>query len=264
MRPNPACAVLSAALAALALAAAAAAAATRRAASGRRSRPCSRSPTPTATRPSSSRSQTRCEKRSGGTLKIAFKNRWRPGQSDDEANLIRDVKAGKADLGWAGTRAFDDVGVPAFDALHAPLLIDSLALERAVLESPLAPAMLGGLKPAGVVGLGILPGPLRRPLGVAPLVKPAGLRGRDDRAAALAGGRRDAGGARRTRRAAPGHGHDRGLRRHRAAALLDRRQRLRPDRQPPDRQRGAVAAPLVLFANPKALESPDASASAAR
>src|SRR5215217_7218162 len=58
---------------------------------------------------------------SGGTLRIAFKSRWRRGRADAEAGLIRDVKAGKADLGWAGTRAFDDVGVPAFDALHAPL-----------------------------------------------------------------------------------------------------------------------------------------------
>ena len=112
------------------------------------------------------------EKHSGGTLRISFKNEWRRGHADAEANLIRDVKAGKADLGWAGTRAFDDVGVTAFDALHAPLLIDSLPLEGAVLQSSLARRMLAGLKPAGVEGLGILPGPLRRPLGVARLVNP--------------------------------------------------------------------------------------------
>ena len=196
------------------------------------------------------------ERRSGGTLKIVFKNHWRPGQADAEAGLIRDVKAGKADLGWAGTRAFDDVGVPAFDALHAPLLIDSLPLERTVLESPLVPAMLGGLKPAGVTGLGILPGPLRRPLGVAPLVKPQDYARRDDRAAALAGGGADAGRARRARRAAPGHGHDRWLRRRRAAAQLDRRQRLRPDREPPDRQRGAVAAPGGAVRQPEGARRP--------
>jgi hypothetical protein len=37
--------------------------------------------------------------------------------------------------------------------------------------------MLGELKPAGVVGLGILPGPLRRPLGVSRLVHPQDYRG---------------------------------------------------------------------------------------
>ena len=117
------------------------------------------------------------KRRSGGTLQIVFKDGWRLGQTDYEANLIRDVKAGKADLGWAGTRAFDDVGVISFDALNAPLLIDSLALERKVLESPLAPQMLAGIQPAGVVGLGILPGPLRKPLGVRRLVRPGDYRG---------------------------------------------------------------------------------------
>jgi TRAP-type C4-dicarboxylate transport system substrate-binding protein len=112
------------------------------------------------------------EKRSGGTLKIAFKNFWRRGDAHVEPNLIRDVKAGKADLGWAAPRAFDDVGVTAFDALNAPLLVTSLPLERAVLQSPLAGQMLDGLEPAGVTGLGILPGPLRRPLGVARLAHP--------------------------------------------------------------------------------------------
>ena len=81
-----------------------------------------------------------------------------------------------------------------------PLLIDSLPLERAVLESPLAPAMLGGLKPAGRRR------PRHPPRPAAPAARrrtaraPAGLRGRDDRAAALADGRADAGGARRARR----------------------------------------------------------------
>jgi TRAP-type transport system periplasmic protein len=117
------------------------------------------------------------KRRSGGTLQIVFRSGWRAGRPDAEAGLIRDVKAGKADLGWAGSRAFDDVGVGSFDALHAPLLIDSLALERKVLESPLAVQMLGGIKPAGVTGLGILPGPMRKPLGVARLVRPEDYRG---------------------------------------------------------------------------------------
>ena len=61
------------------------------------------------------------------------------GQTDYEANLIHDVKAGRR-ISAAGTRAFDDVmGLSLFDALNAPLLIDCLALERKVLESPLAP-----------------------------------------------------------------------------------------------------------------------------
>ena len=64
--------------------------------------------------------------------------------------MIGDVEAGKADLGWTGSRAFDSVGVASFDALHAPLLIDSYALEQRVLKSPVVGDMLDGLKPLGV------------------------------------------------------------------------------------------------------------------
>jgi TRAP-type C4-dicarboxylate transport system substrate-binding protein len=109
---------------------------------------------------------------SGGTLRIEFKNHWRGGVPSYETGVIGDVKAGKADLAWAGSRAFDSVGVAAFDALHAPLLIDSYPLERKALESPLAGKMLEGLKPLGLVGVGILPGPMRKPLGVTRLVGP--------------------------------------------------------------------------------------------
>jgi TRAP-type C4-dicarboxylate transport system substrate-binding protein len=116
---------------------------------------------------------------SHGTLRIRFANDWRQGAPDYETKLIGDVKAGKADLGWAGTRAFDSVGVAAFDALHAPLLIESYVLERKVLDSPLAGQMLERLEPLGLVGLGILPGPMRKPLGVARLVRPEDYRGRE-------------------------------------------------------------------------------------
>jgi TRAP-type C4-dicarboxylate transport system substrate-binding protein len=115
---------------------------------------------------------------SNNTLRIEFKNNWREGSPSYETGVIGDVEAGKADLGWAGSRAFDSVGVPTFDALHAPLLIDSYALEQRVLESPIVGDMLDGLKPLGVIGLGVLPGPLRKPLGVSPLVRPADYRGK--------------------------------------------------------------------------------------
>jgi len=112
------------------------------------------------------------------TVRIEFKNDWRKGAVGYETGVIGDVKAGKADLGWAGSRAFDSVGVPTFDALHAPLLIDSYALEQRVLQSPLVGDMLDGLKPLGVIGLGILSGPMRKPLGVSRLVQPEDYRGK--------------------------------------------------------------------------------------
>src|SRR5215207_3785551 len=111
---------------------------------------------------------------SGGTIRIQVQNRWRLGQVKYETGLIKDVASGKADLGWAGSRAWDSVGVMGLRALHAPLLIDSYAVQERVVRSPLIGEMLAGLEPIGLVGLGVLPGPMRKPLGISkPLVAPA-------------------------------------------------------------------------------------------
>jgi TRAP-type C4-dicarboxylate transport system substrate-binding protein len=118
------------------------------------------------------------ERRSQGSLRIAFHNFWRQGQKDVETKLIRDVQAGRADLGWVGSRAWDAVGVSSFDALHLPFLIDSYALEQTVLQGPLPARMLKRLEPLGLVGIGILPGELRRVVGVRkPLLRAADFRG---------------------------------------------------------------------------------------
>jgi TRAP-type transport system periplasmic protein len=112
---------------------------------------------------------------SSGTLRIRFQNNWGQGRRGNaEVNLIRDVKAGKADLGWAGSRAFDLVGDRAFGPLHAPMMIDSYALELKVLqdERVLRP-MLKSLDQLGLEDVGVLPGPLRRPLATRPLGAPA-------------------------------------------------------------------------------------------
>jgi TRAP-type C4-dicarboxylate transport system substrate-binding protein len=115
---------------------------------------------------------------SGGTIRIQVQNRWRVGQAKYETGLINDVRAGKADLGSAGSRAWDSVGVMSLRALHAPLLIDSYAVQERVVRSPLVGEMLAGLEPIGLVGLGVLPGPMRKPLGISkPLVAPADYAG---------------------------------------------------------------------------------------
>lgn len=114
---------------------------------------------------------------SGGTIRIEVRNGWRHGQVKYENGLIGDVRARKADLGVAGSRAWDSVGVNDFRALHAPLLIDNYALEEKVVRSALVERMLQDLKPLGLVGLGVLPGPMRKPVGVNPLVKPADYSG---------------------------------------------------------------------------------------
>lgn len=117
-------------------------------------------------------------KRSHGAIRIEFKGNWRAGDPHQELDTIRDVKAGKADLAWVGARAWDWVGVKSFDALVAPLLIDSLALEQKVFAGELPQRMLSAVRRAGVVGIGVLPGPMRKALGVRRrLVSPTDFRG---------------------------------------------------------------------------------------
>ncbi len=110
---------------------------------------------------------------SGGRLRIKWLNEYGKGRAGNiETNLIRDVSDGKADLGWAGTRVFDELGDTAFNPLHAPLLIDSYELEEKVLEDGVVDPMLDSLGDFGLKGVGILPGPLRRPLSRRPLRGP--------------------------------------------------------------------------------------------
>jgi TRAP-type C4-dicarboxylate transport system substrate-binding protein len=113
---------------------------------------------------------------SGGRMRIAIEVAGN--QPAYEAKTVEAVRAGKAELGAVGARVWDAFGVTSFRALVAPFLVHSLALEQRVLASPLAARMLAGLDRAGVVGLAVLPGPLRRPLGLArPLVEPSDYRG---------------------------------------------------------------------------------------
>jgi TRAP-type transport system periplasmic protein len=98
----------------------------------------------------------------GGTVTIEVKQRVHGGDPAYESAIIDDVAAGTYDLGWVAPRPWHAKGVTSFDALMAPFLVDSHALQRAVLESDLQQEMLAGLEGTGLVGLGILPGPLRR------------------------------------------------------------------------------------------------------
>ena len=115
---------------------------------------------------------------SGGTLEIRFKEKWRLGEPLYEAGTLEDVKAGKVDMAWVGARAFDTVGVKSFQALVAPLLVDSYALEAKVFEERIPDEMLEAVDELDLVGIGVLPGPMRKVLGVSrPFVEPADFAG---------------------------------------------------------------------------------------
>jgi TRAP-type C4-dicarboxylate transport system substrate-binding protein len=102
---------------------------------------------------------------SGGAIRIKIQVQ---GQAliDYERRTVEAVRAGRGDLGSVGARVWDTMGVTSLRALVAPFLVDSVALQKRVLESTLAARILAGVDRAGVVGLALLPGPLRRPLGL--------------------------------------------------------------------------------------------------
>jgi hypothetical protein len=90
-----------------------------------------------------------------------------------EAGTIEDVQAGEVDLAYVGARAFDRVGVTSFQPLMAPLLIDSHELQAAVFDAAIPDEMLAALDAIDLAGIGVLPGPMRKVLGVAhPIVPP--------------------------------------------------------------------------------------------
>lgn len=102
------------------------------------------------------------QRRSGGS--IAFDVAGNYGRGDDgdpELRLVAEVQAGTVDMAWVGARA-----LPGFDALLAPMLVDSHDLQEAVFERGIPERMLADLEVSGVTGLGVLPGPMRRMIGV--------------------------------------------------------------------------------------------------
>jgi TRAP-type C4-dicarboxylate transport system substrate-binding protein len=101
------------------------------------------------------------DKLSDGRLRIEAANGWRRGETDYETGLLQDVKAGKADLGWVGSRALANVAVKSFEPLHAPFLIDSYELQDLVVGGDVAKRMLTDLEDVGLTGVAVLPGPLR-------------------------------------------------------------------------------------------------------
>ena len=117
------------------------------------------------------------EKLSGGDLRVVAVDQFGNSAPDAEQQVVHAVSKGKVDLGWVGTRVFDTLGVKSFQALTAPMLVDSYALENALIERGITKEMLEGVDRLGVVGLGVLPDGLRKPIGVkGPIRGPADWR----------------------------------------------------------------------------------------
>src|SRR5262245_22214959 len=115
---------------------------------------------------------------SGRRVQIKVINQWGDYAPSNEAQVIHAVATGRVDLGWAGSEAFDTVGVPGLRALSAPMLIDSYPLENAVLKTAIPGRMLIRLSKVHVTGLAVLGDALRHPVAVRrPLLAPADWRG---------------------------------------------------------------------------------------
>jgi TRAP-type C4-dicarboxylate transport system substrate-binding protein len=116
---------------------------------------------------------------SRGQLELNVISEWGQGKPGYERTVVKDIQRGKADLGWVGVRVLDTFGVKSFQALQAPMLIDSYPLQRAVLRSEMPATMLADLDPIGVVGLSLVANELRHPFATkAPLAKPADFKGK--------------------------------------------------------------------------------------
>lgn len=119
------------------------------------------------------------DKLSHGALTIEFKDDIHHPEPEYESSIVQDVKDGTYDLAWVGPRVFDTLGDTDFQAMLAPLLIDSQDLQGKVFDAGIPDEMLAGVDKIGVVGVGVLPGPLRRPMSKAdPFTSPDTFQGK--------------------------------------------------------------------------------------
>jgi TRAP-type C4-dicarboxylate transport system substrate-binding protein len=120
----------------------------------------------------------RVEAVSNGNVKIEMAFRVGEFEPDSEQQIVRGVADGTYDLGVVGTRVFDTLGVSDFQALDAPMLIDSYAVEAALIEGDIPARMLRSLDQLHVSGLGLVADGLRKPIAVKkPLLGPDDWRG---------------------------------------------------------------------------------------
>ena len=106
------------------------------------------------------------ERLSKGSIRVRARNNWHQGESNYEQATLGDLRDGTVQLAVVAARAYDEVGVTSFQPLVAPLLIDSLDLERRVLLGDIGLRALAGTEKLGLVGLALLRNDVRRPVGL--------------------------------------------------------------------------------------------------
>lgn len=115
-------------------------------------------------------------KDSGGKLAIKLVPTYAGG---NDLTLLDDISGGTVDGGSVSAAVWDTKGVKDFEALQMPFLINSYALEGAVLNSPIQAEMLKGTSKVGITGVAIHEGGLRKPLSTGACLKtPADFKGK--------------------------------------------------------------------------------------
>ena len=118
------------------------------------------------------------EKQSHGSLRLHFADSWHKGEVDFEKHTLDDVRTGRVPGAWVGVPSLDLIGVTSFQPLLAPLLVDSQVVQSRIFTSGIPAGMARGLQGHGLVGVAVLPGPMRKVLGVRePFREPADFRG---------------------------------------------------------------------------------------
>jgi len=98
---------------------------------------------------------------SGGKIAI----QGLPNYQGGDVPLLQDVKGGAVEMASVSSAVWGTQGVTCFDALQALGLITRYDLEKQVIDGPIGASMLGCTAAAGVHGLAIHEGGLRKPLG---------------------------------------------------------------------------------------------------
>jgi TRAP-type C4-dicarboxylate transport system substrate-binding protein len=114
---------------------------------------------------------------SHGALVVRVKSEWRRGQVDFERGLIADVRAGKAELGWTGSRAFDRLGSTASTRSRRRFWSTRMSSSAGSLPGHQARGCSRGIRRLGIVDIGLLPGPLRHLATPRPIRRAGDLRG---------------------------------------------------------------------------------------
>jgi TRAP-type C4-dicarboxylate transport system substrate-binding protein len=105
---------------------------------------------------------------SAGAVRIHFVNTWTTTDNPrEETTGVAGVMKDRADLGWAGTRAFGCLGARSLDPLQAPFLLEDYATLDTVCRDEITREMLEPLERLGLVGLVVLPGAQRKPFAFA-------------------------------------------------------------------------------------------------